>query len=132
MASSTIFCSAVLLFVLFYIRHYPVTGSLLSLFLLRTMIDAKVEKIIVKEDRFVVVTRRLFPFLTKKQVVLFSTVESIQIPQGKGETFLVRYKDGDHRHLSPSIRRVQFEKAVGVIGSLSLILRVRRGSWQEA
>ena len=121
MAGSTLFCTAMLFFILGHIGHYPVAASLLSLFLLRTIIDAKVEKIIVLEDRFVVVTRRLLPFLTKKQVVLFSTIESIHIPPGTGETFLVRYKDGDSRQVSPSIHPAQFQKAAGVIGMLKLI-----------
>lgn len=115
MGCSGLFCTGMLIFILLHIGHYPVAVSLLSLFLVRIMIDARVEKIIVSEDRFVIVTRHLLPWVTKKQVVLFSAVESIDIPAGKGETFLVRYKDGDRRQLSPSIHRAQFQKAVGVI-----------------
>jgi hypothetical protein len=121
MGCSGLFCAALLSWVLAHLGHYPVAGSLLSLFLLRTIIDAKVEKIMVLEDRFVLVTRHLHPWGTKKQVVFFSAVESIHIPAGKGETFLVQYKDGDSRRLSSSIRRGQFQEAVGFVGMLDLI-----------
>jgi hypothetical protein len=109
MGCSGLFCAVLLFWVLAHLGRYPIAGSLLSLFLLRTMIDAKVEKIMVLEDRFVLVTRHLHPWGTKKQEFLFSAVESIHIPAGKGETFLVQYKDGDRRRLSPSIRQAQFQ-----------------------
>jgi hypothetical protein len=132
MACSLLACTGTLLFIVLHIRHYPVAASLLSLFLLRIIIDAKVEKIIVSEDRLEIVTRRLLPFLTKRQVVLFSAVETFHIPPGRREMFLVRYKDGDCRQIFTSIRRAQFEQAVGVMGTLSLIRQVRRDSLQGA
>lgn len=76
MTGSLLFCTSLLIFTLFHIRHYPIAGTLLSLFLLRTIFDAKVEKIVVLEDRFVIVTRYLLPFMTKREVVLLSAVES--------------------------------------------------------
>jgi hypothetical protein len=110
-----VFCMSMLLFLLLHLRHYPVTVSLLSLFLLRIIVDARVERVIVSEDRFIIVTRHLLPFLNKKRVVLFSAIESIHIPPGNSEMFLLRYKDGDHWQVAPSIQRAQFHKAVGVI-----------------
>ena len=77
-----VFCMSMLLFLLLHLRHYPVTVSLLSLFLLRIIVDARVERVIVSEDRFIIVTRHLLPFLNKKRVVLFSAIESIHIPPG--------------------------------------------------
>lgn len=71
MAFSILFCTTALVFLLFHISHYPLTISLLSFCLVRTIIDAKIEKVIIWEDRFEIVTRHLFPFLTKRQVVLF-------------------------------------------------------------
>jgi hypothetical protein len=72
MAGSLLLCTSLLVFILFHIRHYPIAGTLLSLFLLRTILDARVEKIVVLEDRFVIITRYLLPFMTKRDVVLLS------------------------------------------------------------
>jgi hypothetical protein len=118
MGCSFLFCTALLFFAFLYIRHYPVTVSLLSLFVLRIMIDAKVERLVVMEDRLVIVTRRLLPFMTRRQVVLFSIVESIDIRPGC-EMLLVQYKGGDCREFSPSIHADQFQKAVGIIRTLA-------------
>lgn len=117
MGCSLLICITLLGIALFYIRHYPVPLSLLSLFLLRTIVDARVERLVVLEDRLVIVSRRLLPFMTRRQVILFSAVESIDSRPG-GKVILVRYKDGDCRQLSPSIRAGQFREAAGVIGGL--------------
>jgi hypothetical protein len=77
MGSSLLCCSALLFFLLFHFRTHPVAFSLVSLFLLRTMLDARVEKFVVWDDRLVVVSRQLF--VTRRRVVLFSAVESVGV-----------------------------------------------------
>lgn len=119
MASSLLFCTGMIGFLLFHIRSYPITASLCTLVLLRTIIDAKIEKLVVWEDRMAIVTQHSLPFLTQKQTIFFSAVESIDSMMERNKTFFVRYKDGDERALSPGISFTQFQKAMGVMGMLN-------------
>ena len=122
MACSLLVCTALLAFSLAYIRHYPLTVSLVSLFLLRTIFDAKVEKIIVWEDRVEIVTRYLLPFLTVREMVRFDAVESIRTPVEKQKMAFIYFKDGYLKELAPAVHRAQFQKAMGVIGTLTTSL----------
>ena len=69
MGGSLLFCTTLLCFALLYIRHHPVMLSLLSLFLVRTILDANVERFVVLEDRIVIITRHLLPFMSKRRTV---------------------------------------------------------------
>ncbi len=53
-------CSAILLvFLVAHIRDFPIVASLLAVFALLIIIGANAEKIVVQQDRFTIVTRRL-------------------------------------------------------------------------
>jgi hypothetical protein len=122
MSISVVICTALLIFLLYHIKDHPIVFSLLSLFLLRTILDAKVEKMIVEEDRFVILTRRLLPFMNKQQVYLFEAIESIYTcPPEKGTILFVRTRDGNERLLNPAIYPADFQKALAIIGHASHI-----------
>jgi len=139
-------CSAALfLFLLTQIKDHPILASGLALFALLIIIGANAEKIVVQDDRFLIITRRLIPALTTRKVFLYSTVGSIEahlpltqledieestmnflknpvLPKiYKQNTLIVRYKDGVEVELTPSIYRGAFHKALGHIGRLSRI-----------
>ncbi len=127
MTFSLLTCTALLSFLLIHIRDYPLTASGLSFFLVRTMMDAKIDKIVVFEDRFVVTTHRLLPFMTKNRVVLFSAVDSIcAAPAQKDNYLLVRYKAGNDQLLSPAIYPAAFKKALDIIGNTTHIFIARQ------
>jgi hypothetical protein len=131
MACSVLFCTVVFAFIVVHIGHYPVAGCIVVLLLLRIMIDAKIERMFVLEDRLLIVTRRAVPGARKKEVVLFSDVESLHIPDDKGGIFLVRFKDGTGRILSPGIRKAQFQEAMAVIEMLYLMRKAPGGDIPE-
>lgn len=70
MSCSLVLCTGALVFALLHFGQHPVAFSLLSLFLVRTILDAKVERVVVLEDRMVVISRRVLPWMTRRQVVL--------------------------------------------------------------
>lgn len=69
MAVSVVSCTALLAFALLHFGQHPVAFSLLSLFLVRTILDARVERVVVLEDHMVVVSRGVLPWMSKRRVV---------------------------------------------------------------
>jgi hypothetical protein len=141
-------CSAILLvFLIAHIKDFPIIASVLAVVALMVVIGANAEKIVVQQDRFTIITRRLIPALTTKKTFLFSTIGSIEahLPLTQAEdineasqnefnenfqvlphfipykenTLIVRYKDGVEVQLTPSIYRAAFRAALGHIGELS-------------
>jgi hypothetical protein len=139
-------CSAILfLFLITHINDHPILFSGLALFTLLIIIGANAEKIVVQDDRFTIITRRLIPALTTRKVFLYSQIGSIEahLPltqledideptvtflrnpvlqkKYKENTLIVRYKDGVEVVLTPSIYRAAFHKALAHIAKISRI-----------
>jgi hypothetical protein len=142
-------CSAILfLFLLTQLKEHPIIASGLGLFALLIIIGANAEKIVVQQDRFTIITRRLIPALTTRKVFLYSQVGSMEVhlpltqledvaeagsnylrynnvpgtrTSYKENTLIVRYKDDVEVTLTPSIYRASFHKALTHIAELSHI-----------